>query len=98
MLEGYPVLCTTSGCHAAARYKIAAGWSDGVKRELKTYALSCPACLPRDYATAVVKHAASVLAAGETLLPPAVYERGHGSPAQLTRRAELEKEPGAGPS
>ena len=41
----YPVLCSCPCCGQPAVYKIAARWSDGVTQELKTYALSCEACL-----------------------------------------------------
>ena len=90
MLRGYPVYCTTPACPGVARYKIAAVWSDGLKHELKTYFLSCAACLPGHYAVALTKHAACVLADGETLQTPAVYERPtvEGS-GPLVRRADL---------
>ena len=35
------VRCTHPGCSASAQYKIAAMWSDGRFRELKTYGQSC---------------------------------------------------------
>lgn len=35
------VRCTHPGCSAPAQYKIAAMWSDGRFRELKTYGHSC---------------------------------------------------------
>ena len=85
MLSGYPVTCTS--CPAAARYKIAAVWTDGLKHELKTYFLSCDACLATHLASARVKHAACTLTEGESLLPPAVFERLEGSPLQ--RRDDL---------
>jgi hypothetical protein len=37
----YSVPCSTPGCSAAPRYKIAAPWSDGPLRELKNYGLCC---------------------------------------------------------
>ena len=86
MLSGYPVTCTT--CPATARYKIASVWTDGQKRELKTYYLSCDGCLPRHYALALKKHAACALTEGESLLAPAIFERSGGVP--LMRRADLE--------
>ena len=73
MLVGYPVACTS--CPAAARYKIAAVWTDGLKHELKTYFLSCERCLAGHFAQAKAKHAACALTEGESLLAPAVYER-----------------------
>jgi hypothetical protein len=85
----YPVNC--SGCGAAAVYKIAARWSDGVTGELKTYALSCASCLAAQLARSRVKQAACRLAAGETLEPPGVYELARGRrDRQLTRRTDLE--------
>ena len=77
MLSGYPVTCTS--CPAAARYKIAAVWTDGLKQELKTYYLSCDRCLAGHLAEATAKHAACALTEGASLLPPAVYERLEGS-------------------
>ena len=32
----YPILCYRQGCEKPAVYKIAAQWSDGITRELKT--------------------------------------------------------------
>ena len=78
MLRGYPVTCTT--CTTPARYKIAAVWSDGLKRELKTYFLSCDGCLPGHLAAARAKHAGCTMTEGESLLAPAVFERSEGSP------------------
>jgi hypothetical protein len=88
----YPVRCTTPGCVEAARYKIAARWSDGVTHELKTYALSCTACLAEAFARSRAKQAACRLAAGETLESPGVYELLHGRrDPQLVRRPDLEQ-------
>ena len=85
MLSGYPVTCTS--CPAAARYKIAAVWTDGLKHELKTYYLSCDRCLAGHFAQATAKHAECALTDGESLLPPAIYERLEGLP--LLRRDDL---------
>lgn len=95
----YPVLCYRDGCRSPARYKIAARWSDGVTHELKTYALSCEACLATQFARSQVKQAACRLAAGETLEPPGIYElvRGKRDP-QLVRRADLEATFAAAPA
>ncbi|MFO0925693.1 MAG: hypothetical protein U0736_01480 [Gemmataceae bacterium] len=94
----YPVLCYRDGCHAPARYKIAARWSDGVTHELKTYALSCAACLAEQYTRSQVKQAACRLAPGETLETPGIYElvRGKRDP-QLVRRPDLEVGPALAP-
>jgi hypothetical protein len=76
-----------------AVYKIAARWSDGVTQELKTYALTCSACLAEVFRRSRVKQAACRLAAGETLESPGVYElaRGRRDP-QLVRRPDLEQQ------
>jgi hypothetical protein len=83
--------CYRSGCLRPAVYKIAARWSDGVTHELKTYALSCEACLADWYARSRAKQAACRLAPGETLETPGVYELARGCrDQQLTRRPDLE--------
>ena len=79
----YPITCT--GCGRPAGYKAAARWSDGATAELKTYALSCRACLPVLLAKARVRWAACRRAAGETLELPAVYDLGG-----QVRRLDLE--------
>ena len=95
-MPAYPVGCEAPGCGAAAAFKVAARWSDGQTRELKTYALACPACLPGLLAAARAKRAACRLAPGETLDPPAVFALVRGSrDRELLRRAELEGD-GAG--
>ncbi len=91
MTPPYPVLCYAPGCGRPARFKIAAAWSDGVTRELKTYYLSCPGCLAELFAEARVKQAACRRAAGETLGTPGVYELARGARDQeLVRREDLE--------
>ncbi len=93
----YPIVCSRPGCGRAARYKIAARWSDGVTEELKTYALSCPDCLPALFRRSRARQAACRLAAGETLETPGIYqlERGRRD-HQLRRCAQLEE--AAGPA
>ncbi len=95
-MTAYPVRC--SGCGKPAVYKIAAAWSDGVTRELKTYGLSCDDCLAEGFRRGRERQAACRLAPGETLGPPGVYElsRGRRDP-ELTRRTELEERLTAGP-
>jgi hypothetical protein len=90
-MSRYPVFCHTPNCGKLASFKIAARWSDGTTGELKTYALSCPDCLPALYERSVVKQKACRLAAGETLETPGVYEiaRGHRD-RELKRRTDLE--------
>jgi hypothetical protein len=84
----YAVLCYTRGCDHKAIYKIAARWSDGQTGELKTYALSCAACLPEWFRASRVKQAACRLAPGEVLEPPGVYHLTRGQHDQQLRRAE----------
>ncbi len=92
-MSPYPLVCYAAGCLAAAAYKIAAKWSDGVTTELKTYALSCESCLARQFAAAGAKRSACRLAAGETLDAPGVYELSRGGrDRSLTRRPDLEAE------
>jgi len=87
----YPVMCYAEECSNEAVFKIAARWSDGVTRELKTYFLTCPGCLAELYRTAKVKKAACRLAAGETLGEPEVFEMTRGRrDRDLVRRADLE--------
>jgi hypothetical protein len=89
----YPVLCYARGCSRPAAYKVAARWSDGNTHELKTYYLTCPDCLPRLFAEAVVKRAACRLAPGETLEEPGIYELHRGERDKtLKRRTDLEAE------
>jgi hypothetical protein len=89
----YRVVCYRSGCSETAGYKIAARWSDGLTRELKTYALSCQGCLAEQFACARVKQSACRLASGETLDVPEIYELARGKrDAQLVRRTDLEEQ------
>jgi hypothetical protein len=87
----YAVLCYTPGCGRPAEYKIAARWSDGVTRELKTYGLTCADCLATWYHRARARQVASRVAAGETLDAPGIYlvERGHRD-QHLRRLTDLE--------
>src|SRR5437763_17186405 len=87
----YPVLCYTPGCGQPAVYKIAARWSDGITEELKTYGLTCAACLPEWYRQSRAKQAACRRAPGEILEPPGIYELGDGlRDRQVQRRLDLE--------
>ena len=92
-LSSYPVLCYRPGCGKVAAYKIAARWSDGITRELRTYALSCPGCLAEWFRRARKKQAACRLAPHETLEPPGIYllERGERD-RELRRLPELEQQ------
>ncbi len=85
----YPVLCYS--CSAPATYKVAAEWSDGLTRELKTYSLSCAACLAAHFAAAKSKQSQCRLLHGETLEVPGIFAICRGNrDRQLVRRPELE--------
>ena len=100
MMPSYPIYCYRPGCEHLAEYKIAARWSDGVTEELKTYALSCPACLASWFRTSREKQAACRLAPGEVLEPPGIYHLQRGQrDHRLERLNDLEQrivEEGAG--
>ena len=88
----YPVLCYAAGCGRPAAFKIAARWSDGTTRELKTYSLACADCVPALFASATERRRACRLAPGETLDAPEVYELSRGvRDRELVRRADLER-------
>lgn len=70
----YEIGCHAPGCDAPAAFKIAARWSDGVTKELKTYFLACAACKTTLFEQAVAKKARCRLTAGETLSDPEVFE------------------------
>ena len=91
MMPSYEVRCTRPDCLRPAVYKIAARWSDGLTGELKTYALSCPACLANWFRTSREKQAACHTAPGEVLEPPGVYHLERGQHDQQLRRAEDEQ-------
>lgn len=92
MMPSYPVTCYRKGCGRPALYKIAARWSDGATEELKTYALSCEACLPEWFRVSREKQAACHLAPHETLEQPGIYLLDRGlRDRQLQRLADLEK-------
>ena len=89
----YPIYCYTPGCPNLALYKIAARWSDGVIRELKTYGLCCAECLPKLFRESRAKQTACRLTAGETLEPPGIYRLERGQRDQkLTRLPEMEQQ------
>src|SRR4051794_31983422 len=91
-MRPYVVVCYQRGCGARAMYKIAARWSDGVTQELKTYALSCEACLAGQFEASRKKQVACRLAAGETLEAPGIYDLARGQrDACLSRRTDLEQ-------
>ena len=89
----YAVLCYTQGCGQPAVYKVAARWSDGVTRELKTYGLSCEACLPTWFRRAQERHTDCRQAPGESLDVPGIYRVLRGERDQhLARLTDMEKQ------
>jgi hypothetical protein len=95
----YPVHCYRPGCEGLAVYKIAARWSDGITQELKTYALTCPACLGEWFHKSRARQAACRLAPGETLESPGIYDLQRGlRDQQLVRREDLEQQLSAAPT
>jgi hypothetical protein len=90
-MPAYAVTCSRQGCGQTARYKIAARWSDGVTQELKTYALSCDACLNEQFTRSKTKQANCRLARGETLDVPGIYQLSRGErDTKLARLTDLE--------
>lgn len=90
-MRPYPVLCYEPGCGQPAQFKIAATWSDGHTRELKTYGLTCAACLGRWFQRACARQLGCRLTVGETLDAPGIYEMCHGQRDRLlVRRTDLE--------
>src|SRR6187397_212951 len=95
----YPVRCYAPRCEAPAAYKIAARWSDGTTKELKTYFLACPECLKALYAEALVRRKACRLSTGETLEEPGIYDLHRGERDRtLKRRTDLELAAAQGPN
>jgi hypothetical protein len=89
----YSIPCQTHGCDQLAQYKIAARWSDGITGELKTYALTCPVCLPEAFRQSVLKQASCRLAPNEILEPPGIYALMRGRrDAQIERLSALEEQ------
>jgi hypothetical protein len=92
-MSSYLVRCSNPGCEEPAVYKIAGRWSDGVTQELKTYALTCSACLAESFRRSRAKQAACRLAVGETLDSPGIYELARRRrDSQLLRRDDLEQQ------
>jgi hypothetical protein len=77
-MPAYHVCCYGVGCTKEAIYKIAAQWSDGLIKELKTYYLSCADCQHVLFEEARVKKNRCRLTVGETLDDPEIFplERG----------------------
>ena len=89
----YQIYCHSKDCKNPAQYKIAATWSDGVARELKTYGLCCADCLAKWFRRGRQSYQACKLIPGETLESPGIYllQRGHRDQG-LPRQFDLEKQ------
>lgn len=83
-MRKFPVDCS---CGKPALFKIAALWSDGLTRELKTYALCCEVCLRGEFDSARLRCGACRTAEGESIEGPYVFERTAGGPV---RRESME--------
>jgi hypothetical protein len=70
----FVVCCTMPGCQETARYKIAAEWSDGTTKELKTYGLACEEHLEVLFRQSREKHRGCRVAEGETLSGPCIFQ------------------------
>lgn len=87
----YPIYCSNPECKNLAAYKIAAQWTNGLDRDLKTYGLVCDACLPSWFLSARQRHQQCRLAPGESLEAPAIFQLNpHHADRNLTRRQDLE--------
>lgn len=92
VMPPYPVLCHAAGCDRPAAFKIAARWSDGLTRELKTYSLVCPDCVRAMLADARDRQRDCRLVPGESTEPVGVYELVPGQrDRELARRDDLER-------
>jgi hypothetical protein len=88
----YPISCYRKDCGKLAEYKIAAQWSDGITKELKTYGLTCADCLAACFAASLRKQAACRLAPNETLDLPGIYALKRGiRDVELIRLPDLEE-------
>jgi len=67
------ICCTYPGCDQAATYKIAAAWSDGRFRELKTYGLACLDHLGEIFHAAEERWEETPKAAGEVIDEVGIY-------------------------
>lgn len=89
----YPIHCCNQGCTSLAEYKIASCWTDGLTEELKTYGLTCAACLPEIFRASREKQKLCRLAQGEILETPGIYRLTHGKrDDQLHRLVDLESQ------
>jgi hypothetical protein len=85
------VLCSEPGCEEPAVYKVAAPWSDGTFRELKTYGFACPEHLKDVLRSAETRWLDYEPVKGEVVQDIGIYryERGK-SDRQLQRDEDIE--------
>lgn len=69
----YRPICSVVHCEEPAHYKIAATWSDGSSRELKSYGLACQAHRDSQLEIARRRHARLRVSDDETVGPVALY-------------------------
>lgn len=82
----YTMSCSAPGCPDPVRYKLAAVWTDGTSRELKTYGLACEAHRESLREAAEGRRRGLILADGEQIEPVGVYRLTPG-----TRDVSLER-------
>ncbi len=70
----YSKTCSTPGCTAPPRYKVAAPWSDGPLRELKNYGLACEGHCEALLARARAQHEVVAMRDDEQVGPVQVIE------------------------
>ncbi len=85
--------CSAPGCDQPATYKIAATWSYGPSRELKTYGLACESHRESQFAAARSRLVALKLSEGESVGPIELYVKPPGC-----RDADLQRFVDAGPT
>jgi len=82
----YQPACSAPNCTGVAVYKVAAPWSNGTSRELKTYGLACEAHRDSLLALAQLHREGLKLAEGETIGPVGLYQLAAGKrDLELTR-------------
>lgn len=87
----FAVRCTVQECQEQAQYKIAAEWSDGTTKELKTYGLACEKHLELLFRRSREKKQGCRLAEGETLGVPCIFRIEEGRrDRELVRSPDLE--------
>ena len=87
----FVVRCTAQGCPEPAVYKIAAEWSDGTIKELKTYALACEKHLELQFRRSREKQRCCRVAEGESLGAPGIFRIDEGRrDRELVRLPDLE--------